>query len=384
MPTTPSQRSKTAPVSYDPYDLWMTGAGVRARDAFYRGNLIGKLACVLIAVADWLFPTLSRKLLRSKERAYPITVAQWILSDHAEDPALALDQLLDTSVPNKAEYGCAWGLGFPWMSKNGLYDETLPFITHTPYAMEALLQLSQHEITAAKAMAAFHDTWSLLEALHVMHDQDDQLALSYAPVEEPRIVVNANAYAAHAYSLHGKYGKDENRAIAREKAKRLANWVVSQQEDNGSWYYYADEEAGNFIDGFHSCFVLKNLIKAGEQQAEIKDLCQSVIESGCRYLESEFLCPEKKLLKRFSVRDIKDPFVWDIYDQAEYIGLLALLGRAEEASSLYKTTYETFYKNGHWYARQDFFGRLWGKDFLRWGIYPLFHSLHSLQADNGN
>ena len=380
MPTMTSQTTRSAPASYDPYDLWMTRIGVRARDAFYRGNLIGKLACVFIAVVDWLFPILSRKLLGAKKRAYPITVAQWILSDQTEDSKTALEELMSVAVPNREQYGNAWGLGFPWMSKNGLYDQNLPFITHTPYAMEALLMLCNEPQVASEAHAEFCKTWPLLQALHVMHDEAEQLALSYAPVEEPRIVINANAYAAYAFSLHARFGAADNQAQAKVNALRLANWVISQQQENGSWFYYADNEPGNFIDGFHSCFVLKNLLKAGELIPEIKTLCESAINNGVEYLESEFYSHKEGLLKRFSVRDIKDPFIWDIYDQAEYIGLLALLGRIDDAEEHCRNTKAVFFRNGHWYARKDFFGRLWGKDFLRWGIYPLIHSLHLLDT----
>ena len=57
-----------------------------------------------------------------------------------ESPASLLEALV-TCAAQEDETSISWGLGFPWMSKNGLYGSELPFITHTPYAMEALLHL---------------------------------------------------------------------------------------------------------------------------------------------------------------------------------------------------------------------------------------------------
>lgn len=355
----------------DPYDLWMTDLGVEVRRQFYRGKLSGKLAAVAIAFADWTAPGLSRSLVRSEGIVCPITVAQLILLNPQVDPAEALAVLLDCAVPDRGTYGLAWGLGFPWMSKNGFYSPGIPFITHSPYAMEALLSLSRSTEVADQALESFRDTWPFLETLHVMHDTKSELALSYAPVQEPRIVINANAYAAFAFALHSKYN-DRAGLGALERVNRLVNYVISQQREDGSWFYYADSAPGNFIDCFHSCFVLKNLLKIDALGLGVEADIDQAVSRGKAYLDDHFFDEKRGLVQRFTQRDIKDPYVWDLYDQAEYLGLMIDCGDLERAERLHHQVCSDFSDGDNWYCRLDWFGRKWGRNFARWGIVP-FH-----------
>ncbi|MBV1878329.1 MAG: hypothetical protein KUG79_11855 [Pseudomonadales bacterium] len=360
--------------SYDPYDPWMGNLGVSIRKKFYQGELVGKLLAVCVVAVDWLAPTILRKVIGIQQRSYPITVAQRILlADTISQPETALKAIMDLAVTNHNKYGIAWGLGFPWMSKNGLYDENIPFITHTPYAMEALLKLSKYNQCKQQASTYFNGTWKFLLSLHTLYETKDKLALSYAPLDEPRIVINANAYACFAFCLHAV----ENAQVspeAKQKARRLAAYVIDQQNEDGSWFYYADLDPGNFIDCFHSCFVLKNLIKASRLDPTIKTLTATAIERGKRYIDSHFLDAEKQLVTRFTERDIKDPFTWDLYDQAEYLGLLIEFGHYSQATAFCAQVRRNFFNNGTWYCKIDILGRRWGKNFARWGIVPfLYH-----------
>jgi len=368
------------PSAHDPYDLWMTGAGVWTKDRYYRGSLIGKAAAVGMGLTDWLLPGISRSALASPKRQFPITAAQWILSqDSFDEPREALAHLRALASSKDEQFGLSWGLGFPWMSKNGLYDEDTPFVTHAPYCLEALLHLAQTSNDpefSAEALADFRRTRPFFDALKVMYDNEGRLALSYAPVDEPRIVVNANAYAAYSYAM---FASTDDDADARDRVARLLRWVLAEQCENGSWYYYADREPGNFIDGFHSCFVLKNLIKVARRLPEFSDMIDPAVELGVGFLEQSFLDADSGLLKRFVARDIKDPFCWDIYDQAEYLGLLNLLGRWSEAERFAAHVQARFKQGDAWYCRIDILGRRWGKGFLRWGIMPFLHQRKALE-----
>lgn len=373
------------PKCYDPYDLWTTKIGVFAKKHFYKGHIRGKLLSIAIGLIDWIFPILSRRLIKAKPLLYPITVAQWILShDSFEDPESVLNQLMSTATPETDKYGCGWGLGFPWMSKNGLYPETMPFITHTPYAMEALLHIAdvtEDKVVSKKAKSNFAQTWKFLNSLKVMHESEEHLVLSYAPMTEPRMVVNANSYAALCYALHAIHNKDVTQ-VALKKCQKLLRWVVDQQNNDGSWHYYADDLPGNFIDGFHTCFVIKNILKCYQALPNLDDKYLISAEKGTNYLNESFVDQKSGLLKRFAERDIKDPFVCDIYDQAEYLGVLVLNKKVNEANSFSKKVTDSFCKNGNWYCRKDIFGRYWGKEFNRWGIMPFVHQQHELKKLN--
>lgn len=359
--------------SYDPYDLWATRAGVDIRRQFYEGRISGKVGAGVFALFDWIAPSLARFACKAPLRLHPITAAHLVLMSEYQDMGFndkeAVDALASLAAWKGENNKWAWGLGFPWMSKNGLYGQDVPFVTHTPYVMEALLKLISSG-DGAKAREMFEGTWGFLESLLVMHDEKDGLALSYAPVEEPRIVVNANAYASFAYALHAVHGNPETRQIASQKACRLARWVLKHQEKDGSWYYYADKNQGNFIDCFHTCFVIKNLLKVGALIPQIKGEIEKPVNAGFEFLKNYFYDEKTGLCRRFTVRDIKDPYRLDLYDQAEYLGLLIDMGNLKEARTFRDRVQKVFGNSEHMWCRIDVLGRRWGKDFLRWGIVP--------------
>lgn len=373
--------------SADPYDLWATAWGRRIKKAFYRSSIKGKISAVLLGSADWQFPALSRLFFRCRNRRYPIVISQEILRRSVQDSlnkdkAVQLLNLLKSiAVDPTGKKGWAWGLGFPWMSKNGYYPEVIPFITHTPYAMEALLALSAAEIKIKdESFSLFLDTWNFLEKLVTMYDRRGrELALSYAPIVEPRIVVNANAYAAYAYSLHAVYGRSAVRERAKDKALKLARWITIQQRKNGSWLYYADDRPGNFTDCFHSCFVIKNLLKICKLFPADTAFLSLPIQNGWYYLRNNFYDDKVGLYRRFTIEDIRSPFQWDLYDQAEYIGLLIDFKKYNEALSFSRNVKEKFYKHSNWFCKIDIFGRCWGKNYLRWGIMPFLYNNERLK-----
>lgn len=354
----------------DPYDLWATPIGLAVRQEYYQGRLLGKLGAVTVGLADWWLPGLSRAWFAPRGYIHPITLAYRALlraedGPLAENAARALLAGLDQSA-TRGYGGVAWGLNMPWMSKNGLYGPEIPFVTHTPYVLEALLALAACKAVRESAMALFHDSWGFLHALRVMEQGPETLALSYGPVEEPRIVVNAQAYAAFCFGLHAEHGLSERREQARAMANALVTWVIRHQAADGSWHYYADDLPGNFIDGFHTCFVLKNLLRTPHDVVGVVE----VIERGWGFLRERFIDPESGLCRRFVVKANRDPFVWDLYDQAEYLGLLVDFGLLEEAMLFRERVVAHFRRGDVWWCRIDFLGRRWGRGFLRWGILP--------------
>ena len=368
--------------TFDPYDIWQTNFGLRAKKLFYSGSLWGWIGATVISITDWLMPRSFRKLLRITPQHYPILSAHACLQssyDTSCGSSLSiLKELRSQVVGQPGKVG--WGLRLSWMSKNGLYGSDIAFVTHTPYVMEALLQIAKCDSSQREAMALFNSTWGFLESLLVMYETDDELALSYAPLAEPRIVVNANSYAAFAYALHAVHGLSRNSKIARDKAGRIAEWIAKEQSMSGGWWYYADQEQGNFIDCFHSCFIVKNLIKLRTLLPELADIVNKPIEDGWRFIHSEMYDDISGLCLRFAVRSHYDPYRWELYDQAEYLGLLVDFSLFEQAQEFSARVEKKFTKGGHWYCRIDFLGRKWGQNFLRWGIAPFLYHRARLTA----
>jgi hypothetical protein len=362
--------------TFDPYDLWSTQIGIKVRDRYYRGQLTGKVGAVSLGLLDWLLPHISRRITHARARSYPIVIAHEVLRLNQLDQldeniaTLLLKRLAASATNPSGESGWSWGLGFAWMSKNGLYPDNIPFVTHTPYVMEALLILANYRDLNQPAKDMFCSTWDFLESLKVMHQDDTRLALSYAPVEEPRMVINANSYAAYAYALHAIHGEDENKNYAIHKVSMLLQWITEQQHENGAWDYYADKESGNFIDCFHSCFVVKNLLKTQSLLPQVSSLTDDSTRKGWEFIQSKLYNSGKGLCRRFIKKHINDPYTWDLYDQAEYLNLLIKFGHIEQARQFEKNVSNCFSKGNDWYCKVDILGHQWGKNFQRWGIAP--------------
>ncbi|MEF8728834.1 MAG: hypothetical protein V5B34_11560 [Accumulibacter sp.] len=358
--------------TYDPYDLWALDVGITVREKYYAGETVGRMGAVALGLLDWLVPLVSRRILDCPRRLHPITAGLLCLAESKYGEICDREEFESFWIHTFSELATqagnpsgAWGLGFRWMSKNGLYGPEIPFITHTPYVMEAL-----SNIRDSRAADMLDGTWNFLNSLIVMAESESELALSYAPVREPRIVVNANSYAAFAYALQASREYQQQQSL--DRTFKLVSWLLQRQNDDGLWWYYADNEPGNFIDCFHTCFVVKNLVKVCALIPELESVCRPAIDLGWSAIRSSFMDHQRGLCKRFAIRDFKDPFVWDLYDQAEYLGLLIDFDCLEEAASFATRVCNAFVRGSTPHARIDVFGRKWGANFLRWGIAP-FH-----------
>lgn len=348
--------------AYDPYDIWATDwlGGLKA--GYYQGQRIALVPLGMAYVADLMMPVILRRLLGVK----PIGFAH--VQALLQNTNYAMSDVDFVDLMAKMQSGHGWGLGFKWFSINGIYPETTPYVTTSPYVMDALAHVAEDSPAKDSACALFEDSWNFLEALKVRHEDADTLALSYAPFDEPHIVVNANSYAVFAYALHSKYGKKERREYAIDKAERIARWVVAQQYDDGRWYYLAARGSFDMVDGFHSCFVVRNLLNAVKEFPELSPVVGDSIKMGWQYIKRNLYDPKSGLAKRYSIVSRVDPFRYDLYDQAEYLGLLIDFGEIDAAQEFARTVRRKFVRNNIWYCRIDRMGRRWGPGFLRWGM----------------
>lgn len=119
---------------FDPYDLWSMPLGVNVREKYYRGSLVGKVGAITLGLLDWLTPQTIRWITKAKPRPYPIVIAHEVLRLHQlgqldEELATSLfSQLSESAAISSKEKGTSWGLGFSWMSKNGLYPIIFPLL----------------------------------------------------------------------------------------------------------------------------------------------------------------------------------------------------------------------------------------------------------------
>src|SRR5581483_9039197 len=155
------------------------------------------------------------------------------------------------------------------------------FITTVPYAYEAFLQV--YEIDQDRKW------WNIMRSIadhafgdyHDMKTSGDAASCSYTPnPKDPCGVVNASAYRAFLLTRAASDFADDRYA---KVAERNLNFVLESQNPDGSWYYSIDGQR-DFVDHFHTCFVMKALAKI--EQLTGTSRLRGAIERGISYYTS--------------------------------------------------------------------------------------------------
>jgi hypothetical protein len=162
-------------------------------------------------------------------------------------------------------------------------------------------------------------------AEHAFHDYKDietsssASTCSYTPDPRDSVrVINANAYRAF---LLMSAALDFSEEKYQKAAQRNLNFVIESQNPNGSWYY-ANDGARDFIDHFHTCFVLKALAKIEMLTSDSN--CRGAIERGVVYYLTN-LFDKQGLPKPFSRPPRLIVYRRELYDYAECVNLGTLL-----------------------------------------------------------
>jgi len=194
--------------------------------------------------------------------------------------------------------------------------------------------------------------------------------------------VELNKTKLEIYNLDGEVLDKKDEVIdlrvkrIKEKIAKLYAFIRDQQRVDGSWLYSPD--GNSFIDCFHSCIVLKNLIKASKFIA--LDNCEAVIHSGYNYIKQNFLSGNG-LARRFSVSNKPSMIRYDLYDSAELMSLSALTGDHELVANLSRNIELSFVRGQDIYSQIDIIGRRRNKNMLRWAVMPYLHALSQLDGE---
>lgn len=369
----------------DPYDVWTTPWGCRVKEFYYRHPTAG----IVPAAACTLFDqTLNhRARLFYQKREHPVVrafAALSLLQLHSARPDPALLQAAELHLawlhanPAPGLAGAGWGLNFPHVAGADLfYPTTTAFSTITPYILEAFVL--HHQLTGSEQSRA------LIARIFTFFDQDIQamagdldsafgLATSYAPFHD-RIVVNAVSYTMFALARCLSCLSPTQQARTERRIHALFTFIRNQQRTDGSWLY--SPEGRSFIDCFHSCIVLKNLVKT----ARLIDLpAAPVISAGYSYLLDAFYDPARNLFRRFSIANKPGIVKFDLYDNAEMINLAVLQGDIGLAGRLRDSVFTQFYRHPDFYSHINLFGQLRNRNHLRWAVMPFLYSLSCLET----
>ncbi len=371
-------------VSYDHQSYFAGNFGRKAKSLYYSSPLFGTIAVAPMIFSEAFVPS-ARRLFWKPQR-FPIADAHYAMGfaflhqasgdeGNYERAVHFLRVLIETRSPGYSHY--CWGYPFNWQTRLGVMAAGTPLITSVPYAYEAFAQVysidEREEWREIMRSIAEH---ALLDYRDV-ETSPTASSCSYNPdPNEPCGVINASAYRSF---LLTKASFDFSEPRYLEVAERNLNFVLESQNEDGSWFYSIDGTR-DFVDHFHTCFVMKALAKIEALTGNPR--CTAAIERGVGYYLSN-LFDEGGFPKPFSRRPRLTVYKNELYDYAECLNLCILLrGRFENLDK----TLSRLSNLGDWQKRDGSFRarRLYlGWDdtpMHRWAQSQMFRSLAFLLA----
>ena len=322
-------------------------------------KLLGTAAVAPMIFCEAFLPE-ARRLFHHPER-FPIADAHYAMgfaflyeltSDlrHLQRATHFLDELVASRCSGFGEY--CWGYPSDWVTRNGVIKAQTPLITSTPYAYEAFLQVAEllksdvrgqmSEVRGRRTRNGCEATAGLSEdggrraelaseyaqimesiARHAANDIRDYptseaaSSCAYSPLGESG-VINAAAYRSFLLTSASQvFGDDDYWRIA----ERNLNFVLENQNADGSWFYAVDG-VRDFVDHFHTCFVMKALAKIHTLTGHAAT--HEALSKGVAYYLKNLFAADG-LPKPFSKAPRLTVYKRELYDCAECINLCLLL-----------------------------------------------------------
>lgn len=318
--------NKNGYASYDPYNLWSTWYGITSKRVYLQSKIVGGVLVAPLVAADILFPKVAR--IGMQKHRFPISDAHFILGYCNLYEVTGNEQFLREAEEVGKEllkqslganyHGHCWGYPFDWQTNQGLWKRSTPIITTTPYCFEAYLKLYDCTGKVEYEQIASSIATFALEDLNEKYITPSTSSTSYSPIDNT-MVVNANAYRAFVLTEAWKrFGSD--RYI--NAAKRNLNFIVDTQEEDGSWLYSHSNRNDAFVDNFHTCLVLKNLMKTNRVLGN--NSLWDAIEKGYRYYSTHLLGNDGQPIPFAKLQRI-NIVSKEMYDYAEGISLATLI-----------------------------------------------------------
>lgn len=309
--------------SRDHQSFFAGPVGRQAKLLYYRNRLLGTAMVAPLILFEALWPS-TRRLFHHPTR-FPIADAHYAMGflflyqttsnpAHREKAIHFLNALMASRCRDFNEY--CWGYPFDWVTRGGVIKKQTPLITTTPYVYEAFLQA--YELDP-------RDEWQqVLKSIgrHTRFDikdfktSDNASSCSYTPFDGGG-VINAAAYRAFLLTSASQLFSDQDYWTT---AERNLNFVLENQNRDGSWYYAADGR--EFVDHYHSCFVMKSLAKIHALTGH--HTCLDALGRGIHYYLDN-LFDDDGLPKPFSKAPRLTVYKRELYDCAECINLCLLL-----------------------------------------------------------
>jgi hypothetical protein len=372
--------------SWDHQSFFAGPLGGRAKSLYYRHRLMGTVAVAPMIFCEAVLPV-ARRLFHHPIR-FPIADAHYAMGfaflyeatphcgTYLERAIQFLNELTTSRCPGFKEY--CWGYPFDWVWRGGVAKQQTPLITTTPYVYEAFLQAYEldprgewKEILQSIARHARFD-------IKDFKTSETASSCSYNPFGEGG-VINAAAYRAFLLTSASRvFSNDEYWRVA----ERNLNFVLETQNQDGSWPYAVDG-VRNFVDHFHTCFVMKALAKIHALTGHAATL--EALRNGVSYYLNNLFDPNG-LPKPFSRAPRLTVYKRELYDCAECINLCLLLrDRFPQLETTLETVVAGILKDwikadGSFRSRRLHLG--WDNvPMHRWGQAQMFRSLAFFRSE---
>src|SRR5437870_1966368 len=391
--------------SWDYQSFFAGPVGGRAKALYYRNRLLGTAAVGPMIFFEAFLPS-ARRLFHHPTR-FPIADAHYAMgfaflyeatadSANLDEAVYFLSELKKSRCADFKEY--CWGYPFDWVWRGGVAKQQTPLITTTPYVYEAFLQVTElvegttspedrgqrtedSKQKTNKLTQNQTDEWHQILASIARHAANDikdfrtsetASTCSYTPFGEGG-VINAAAYRAFLLTSASRVFANDD---YWKMAERNLNFVLEAQNPDGSWFYAVDG-VRDFIDHYHTCFVMKALAKIHALTGH--EACLEALSKGVNYYLKN-LFDDDGLPKPFSKAPRLTVYRRELYDCAECINLCLLLrDRFPQLETTLRTVIEGVLKD--WIKPDSSFRsrRLhlgWDNvPMHRWGQAQMFRSL---------
>ena len=367
--------------SYDHQSFFASALGRRAKALYYRRPFLGTIASAPMVFCEAFVPSARRVFWKAQR--FPIADAHYAMAlaflaevlnaeTYYQRALHFLDVLEKTRCRGYDEY--CWGYPFDWQTRGGCIKEGTPLITTLPYAYEAFSQVYELDANPKWCRIMRSIAQHALESYRDIELMPNAAMCAYTPApDDPGGVINASAYRALLLTK-AAFDLSENKYL--EVANRNLNFVLASQNTDGSWYYSTDQHR-DFVDHFHTCFVLKALAKI--EKLTGCSQCTRAIERGVKYYVRE-LFDAHGLPIPFSRAPRLTLYRRELYDYAECINLAVLLsGRFAELDQRLATVVTDLFErwqqpNGSFKSRELLLG--WDNvPMHRWAQSQVFRSL---------
>lgn len=313
--------SKNGPAGYDPYDI-KSVPSIRKLTEFGNRNFVGEVFREIVFEFFLFFPNLSRRLFNVKPminaKAMGLLAKSYLdlYKMYKEEKYLHranqylnwLDENFSKDFPGKG-----WGYPFDWQSK-----ELIPAYTPNGIVTTAVADAywSYYKLSNEKKyLDVCLDICVFLMSLPIDEISNEQICFSYTPIYMNH-VHNLNLFVAEFLI---KVGKEVSNTNWIETGIKAANYTTQNQNEDGSFDYNGPpEKPQNFVDNYHTGFVLRQLYSICKMTNN--DHYWSILNKGYEYYINNFF-EDGKIPKFTKTRKYRI----DIHSSAEAINCLCEL-----------------------------------------------------------